>query len=412
MATKIPLVALEVGTSRTVAMLGLQSPKTGAPIEIAGLALARTSGIRKSEVVSPQSVTTTVSSVLRELSRIGGVDIHQLTLVYSGGDLQGMPIVGRAEIDASEGEVSEEDLANAIANMRDAPLPSGRTTMEELKCHYVLDQRRIVEDPLSLTASELSVQGIRTHVDSNSLKTLIDAVEDSDTTVTTTLSSAASSPLGCTTPEQRQHGVLVINLGGGTTSWCVMKQDKIAAVGHLAIGGDHVTNDILCAFHAGKDESAQELKHTVAQAILEGDDPTQQVPIPKMLGITKKIKVRALNMVVNARLDELFQIIREDVRAANGLEGLGAGIVLCGGGALLQKTPELVSRVFHNIPCTVGSLPFVNVPEIDEDPEKIRFAALYGALLRAAQIQQDAPSPESGGLRFLNWFNRNGGRDA
>ena len=408
---KTPLVVLEVGTARTVALLGIHSPKTAGPPAIVAVSVAKTSGVRKSEVVSPQSVTTTVASVLKKLSESGNVDINQLDLVYSGGDLQGMPIHGRAEIDAEYGEVDEEDVAAAIAHMRDAPVPSGRTTLEDIKCDYVIDAKRVVDDPVSLTASELVVNGIRTHVDANSARAVIAAVEETGAVVATVFSAAASAPLGCTSPEQRRNGVLVIDLGGGTTSWSITRDEKILAVGHLAIGGDHVTNDILCAFHTGKDESAAELKHAAAQAILDGVDPAEQIAVPKMLGIGKKIKLRALDMVVNARLDEMIRIIRDDVRAVGGLEGLGAGIVLCGGGALLRELPTLVTRVFDGIPCAVGSLPPLDCPEIDDDPEKIRYAALYGALLRAAKVRQDEqPAESSGRSRLFNWFGRSGGR--
>ena len=409
---KTPLVVLEVGTARTVALLGILSTKTGGPPQVAAVSTARTSGVRKSEVVSPQSVATTVTGVLKRLSEAGGVDINQLDLVYAGGDLQGMPIHGRAAIDADYGEVDEDDVDAAIAHMRDTPVPSGRTTLEDIKCDYVLDGKRVVEDPVSLTASELAINGIRTHVDANSARAIIAAVEEAGCDVATVFSAAASAPLGCTTPEQRRNGVLVIDLGGGTTSWSVMRDDKTTAVGHLAIGGDHVTNDILCAFHTGKDESAAELKHVSAQAILEGVDAAEQVPIPKTLGIAKKLKLRALDLVVNARLDEMLRIVRDDVRAAGGLEGLGAGIVLCGGGARMRELPTLVTRVFDGIPCALGALPALNFPEIDDDPERIRYATVYGALLRAAKMHQEEIAADSGGggIRLFNWLGRSGGR--
>ncbi|MGI5869707.1 MAG: cell division protein FtsA [Kiritimatiellia bacterium] len=408
---RTPIVVLEVGTSRTAALLGILSDKSSGPPAVVAASVAKTSGMRKSEVVAPQSVSTTVASVLKRLSESGDVDINQLDLVYSGGDLQGMPISGHVAIQSDYSEVHEQDVAAAIAQMRDTPLPDGRTTLEDIKCNYVLDGRRIVEDPISLTASELVVNGIRTHVDSNSVRALIDAVEFTGVGVATVFSTAASAPLGCTTAEQRRNGVLVIDLGGGTTSWSVTRKDKVAAVGHLAIGGDHVTNDILCAFHTGKDESAAELKHTVAQATLEGVDPAEQIPVPKMLGIGKRIKLRSLAMVVNARLDEMLRIIRDDVQAVGGLDGLGAGIVLCGGGALLHELPTLVTRVFDGVPCTVGALPPLDCPVIDDDPENIRYAAAYGALLQSARMHRDMPVSR-GGIRerLFNLIARGGGR--
>ena len=98
--------------------------------------------------------------------------------------------------------------------------------------------------------------------------------------------------------------------------------------------------------------------------------------------------------------------------AAGGLEGLGAGIVLCGGGALMRELPTLVTRVFDGIPCALGALPALNFPEIDDDPERIRYATVYGALLRAAKMHQEEIAADSGGggIRLFNWLGRSGGR--
>lgn len=405
-----PIAAIEIGTTRTVGILGTCSPKADGSVDIIAVCTEKTAGIRKSEVQSAQSVTTTAEGVIQTLSKKGRTDINRINLVYSGGELQGMPIIGKTDIDNASEVVEEYDVDTAIENMRDTPALSGRTTLEEMKVNIVLDGTRPVEDPINLGASELAVNGLRTHVDTNSYRAVTDAVEAANCDVDNVFSAAASAPLGCTKKEQRMNGVLVIDLGGGSTSWSVTHNDHITYVGHLAIGGDHVTNDILCAFHTGTDESATALKHDHARATLEGVDPAVRIDLPKNIGMSKTINLRALDMVVNARIDETLRIVYAEAREAGALDGLGAGIVLCGGGALMKGITQLVTQIFDGIPCSVGSLPVLKCREIDEDPEKIRYATVYGALLRAAKIESEEEETGKGGFRFFDFFGRRGER--
>ncbi len=404
------IAAIEVGTARTAALLATRSPRMDGSVLIRAFAEEKTAGIRKSEVHSASSVVTTVTGVLDKLSKNGRTDINQIDLVYSGGDLAGMPILGNAQISNPSEVVEEEDLEAAIEAMRAQPLPSGRTTVEEMRINCVLDGIRSVEDPCSLSAEELTVNGIRTHVDTHSYRAMIDAVEESGRDVENIFTAACSAPQGCTTPEQRRNGVLVIDMGAGTTSWSLSRNDRITAVGHLAVGGDHITNDILCAFHTGTEESATALKHEHGRATLENIDPAVRVDVPVHLGMSRTVNLKALTMVIHARMDETLRIIQADLEARSLLEDLGAGIVLCGGGALLRNLPTLVSSIFGGIPCSLGMLPTLNVPEIDGHPTRIRFAALYGAVLRAGRLENEEADGGSRAFSLSRLFSRSGGR--
>jgi len=407
MSTK-HIAAIEIGTTETRALLGTLSPKMGGGVTVRALATAKTAGVRKSEIQSAQSVSTTVEGVIEKLEKNGRTDINRINLVYSGGDLVGIPIFGKTQIHNPSDVVEEEDVETAIETMCGSPTVSGRTTIEEMKINCVLDGMRVVEDPCNLSASELTINGIRTHVDTNSFNAIVDAVEKSECEVDTVFTAACSAPLGCATLDQRRNGVLVINLGAGTTSWSVSRNDRIIAVGHLAVGGDHITNDILCAFHTGTEESAAALKHNFGQATLKGIDPTTRVDLPINIGMKKTINLKALTTVINARMDETIRIIHAELEAKDLLENLGAGIVLSGGGALLRNLPELVNAIFNGMPCIVGALPNLNLPEIDDDPDRIRYASLYGTLLRAARIEAEKEEVSSK-FSLRGFFKRSGG---
>lgn len=407
MSTK-HIAVIEIGTSQTRTFLGTLSSRMDGGVTVRAAATAKTAGMRKSEVQSAQSVSTTVEGVVDRLAKNGRTEINRINLVYSGGDPIGIPIFGKAPINNPNEVVEEEDVTTAIETMRESPEISGRTIVEEMKINFVLDGTRVVEDPCHLSASELIVNGIRTHVDTNSYRAIVDAVQGSECDVDNVFTAACCAPLGCTTGEQRRNGVLVINLGAGTTSWSISRNDRVTAVGHLAVGGDHVTNDILYAFHTGTEESAAALKHEYGQATLEGIDPTTRVDLPVNLGMKKTINLKALTTVINARLDETIRLIHAELEDRNLLENLGAGIVLCGGAALLKNLPSLVTAIFNGMPCCVGTLPHLNFPKIDDAPDRIRFAPLFGALLRAARIEAEKEDVTHRGFSLLSFFKKSG----
>lgn len=408
MSTK-HIAAIEIGTAQIRALLGTLSTRMDGGVKVRAVVAAKTAGVRKSEIQSAQSVSTTVEGVIEKLAKNGRTDINRINLVYSGGDLIGIPIFGKVLIHNPSEVVEEEDVETAVETMRETPSISGRSTIEEMKIACVLDGTRVVEDPCNLSASELTVNGIRTHVDTNSCRAVVDAIDDAGYDVDNVFTAACSAPLGCTSPDQRRNGVLVINLGAGTTSWGICQNDRITAVGHLAIGGDHITNDILFAFHTGTEESAAALKHDYGQATLEGIDPTARVDIPVYLGMKKTVNLKALTTVINARIDETMRLIHAELEAKDLLENLGAGIVLSGGAALLKNLPALVSSIFNGMPCCVGTLHHLNLPEIDDDPARIRYASLYGALLRSARIEAEKDDVAHRGFSLFRLFKGTGG---
>ncbi len=155
------------------------------------------------------------------------------------------------------------------------------------------------------------------------------------------------------TPEQKENGVIVIDLGGGTSDYLVYGDQAIACAGSLAIGGDHITNDIALGLKIPMGQ-AERLKRESGSAVISSASRSQTISMPAEGGFTgKTIRLFNLHTIINARAEETLQMIREAIEPFDVLSKVGAGVVLCGGASHLPGMEQLVESTF-DLPCTVG----------------------------------------------------------
>ena len=387
---------IEVGTKRTVVLAG-RAREGGGPPEVLGFGEAYTTGMRKGRVVTPDYVRTAVSSAVAAASERARTDIRDLALVCSCGDVAAEEIRGEAATDDPDA-VSEEDAAaarRALETAAAAATPEGRASFGALFLHFSLDDDPTeLHDPAGMPGSVVRAAGFAPHVPARHLEPLLDAVYAAGCEVNHEIFSGLAAARVALSRQQRQDGALCIDLGGGTTSWCAYRNLRPVALGALPVGGDHVTNDLLSAFNPGSTAAAERFKRESGQASLRGVAADERVPLRPDLGDPNRtVSRRAAAQVVNARMSELFRLVREDLRRHDALRHLGAGIVLAGGGALLGGAAALASEIFH-APCALASFS-TGCREIDADP--VRNATIWGGLVQA--VRKDEAEREAAARR-------------
>jgi len=359
------IAVIEIGTTRTFGVLGLQSATAPCGVDILRAAETRSAGIRKGEVFDQDAASGPVKHVLGELGKHPQLknSISDVCVVYSGGQLESKEIGGTEVLENDDELVSQKDVDAAEKNMRNNPRPAGRRVLEERVTAYVLDGERVVENPVNMVATEISVRGLRTHAGLNGADSFEFLAAYCGYSVWKMFSAAYCANIGCLSPEQRRHGALVIDLGGGTTSWSVVKNGGVVCAASMPVGGYHVTADLLRAFHTGSEESALELKHNHSAAIIDGIPASERILLPKRIGIARTVNLKSVSEVVNARMDEICRIIHAKLDEARMLGDIGSGVVLCGGGSALKSADTLASRVF-TMPCSIGSPANAGFPDI------------------------------------------------
>lgn len=377
-----PIAILEVGTTRTVCLVGRLSADRA--LEVVGVGTCPTTGVRKGEVSDLNYAVSSVRSAVEAASKSARCDIRSAGLVFSGGGTASIAGAGHVVIPSKQQVVDPATVEEASDLARAIVLPDDRTLLHSAVQNYVLDDTRVVVNPEGLPAKKLTVNMLHVHTATPNLEAMHSVVQDAQIEVTACLFPALCAGLAALTPEQKRAGVLLVHLGGGTTTYLAYADEAVAAAGSFAVGGDHVTNDIVQAFHLASGKTADWLKINQGSAVLENTAPTDRATIPAnaTLGaMERSFSLRALHTVINARLDEVFKILRTSMDTQGILPKLGAGLVLTGGGAYQRGVTQLAARIFES-PCSIGAMPPLGVVK---DDQPASYAAAYGALILAAR---------------------------
>ena len=289
----------------------------------------------------------------------------------------------------------------------DSRLPEGRHQLHLLLQNYVLDDARVATNPLELPARHIQANMLSIHTPEASLDAMQNAVEDASIEVRGHLFSALCAARAVLTAEQKANGVLLIHLGGGTTSYIAFANGIGVIAGSFGVGGEHVTKDIQQAFHLMSEKAAETMKRS-GSATVDGVVASERGNIPSGESLMEErdrtFSARSLSVVINARYDETLRIVHGLMESSGVLPKLGSGVVLTGGPAYQRNLPPLVSRIFK-MPCAVGS-----VPELSGlgEGQPATLAAVFGALQIVDEDLQKQENLDASGGGF--WSRVKGGR--
>ena len=345
MANEQIFVGLEIGTTKICVIVA--ESRADDQISILGVGETPSRGVRKGEIVDMATVTECVREAIVDAEEKTNVEIGNVWVAITGSHLRSFNNRGTHTL-LHAGQIQQEDLDMVQANAKEVALPPPHTFLHTILQAYHLDGNRNVIDPLDSEGIQLEadfhiVHGIKTRI-TNHLR----CVEELNLEIEDVVLSSLASAQVVVTQHQKDLGVLVIDIGGGTTDYLIYNDGAVRHSGVLAIGGDHITNDISVG-----------LKLPIARAemlkIQEGSatDPSESeggvITLkndPGFLGCD--IDRRSLETIIHCRVKEIFELVRADIENAGGgmLGLLGAGVMITGGCAKLRGIAEVASEVF------------------------------------------------------------------
>ena len=396
-----PVVAVEIGTSKVVALVG--ELREDAHIMITGLGEHPSAGVRKGEVIDFDNALVCVRAALAAAEETSRVTIRQVHLALSGGHIQTLVNRGTFPVLDPAAGVTDEDVKQVTGVARTVNLPTERVVLHSIGQIFYVDGERVGR-PEGLEGARLALDMLVLHAKSNQVHNTIRVLQEIPMDVADVAFSGLCSALAVLTPEQKEIGVLVIDLGGGMTDYVAYAANTFAAAGAIGLGGDHVTNDIVLAFNMPRGQ-AERLKRESGSALVEDKPHSRRVALPAEVGYHagRSIPLAALQTVVHLRLAEMLGIIRRRSEEEGILHQLGAGVILTGGGANLKGVRELAERVFR-LPCAIGKPQGISgLAAALEGPQYAAAAGLIRYAFKNA-LTQEPPS----GMR--KWFRRVLGR--
>ena len=383
--------ALEIGTTRTVLAVG--EAETGGRLKVTCHAEIPSSGVRKSQILDINMATQSIHSVIREIERrqaeLGSsVTIGNAFLVVSGQHICTEPFQGVAQVNGAK--VSTDEINEVIQKSRTNTLPRDREFLDIVDQDYELDLRGGISTPRGMSGRILRLNTLQIHADKNRINDARTAAEGAKLEIRDPLYAVTCAAEAVLEEHEKKNGVLVLDIGGGSTGYAAYSDGHLVSSGVIGVGGDHITNDIAHAFQTTQAQ-AEAMKLSEASAILgPGDGTSSRVKIAgsSPLMESRTVSRRALNTVVNARLRELFAILRNILEEQDMLQRLHSGVVITGGGAAMRDIDALIQRELGS---TVRIGRPIHIDGLEEDPFPASFAAIAGALLYAHRNYEEKP---------------------
>ena len=381
--------ALEIGTTRTVLAIG--ETNADGRLRVTCHAEIPSTGVRKSQILDIKQATTSIQSVLHEIEKKqsesgSSITLGNAFLVVSGQHIKADPFQGVTAIEGAK--VGNEELDAVFSSSRTMQLPKDRELLDIVDQDYEVDSLGGIATPRGMSGRMLKLNTLQIHADRNRINDARTAADAAKLEIREPLFAATCAAEAVLESHEKRNGVLVLDIGGGSTGYAAYSDGHLAATGVIGVGGDHVTNDIAHAFQTTNSQ-AEQLKTNEASAIIGGAGLDQQrvkVPGSSPLIETRTISRRALDTVVNARLRELFTVIRETLEDLDLLNRLHAGVVLTGGGAAMRDLDALVSREL-GMGARIGRP--IHVDGLDDEKFPAAFAAVSGALLFASRNYEE-----------------------
>ncbi len=338
------LVGLDVGTSKVAAIVGEMMDDGG--LDIIGIGLADSKGIRRGVVNNVDSAAEAIKRAIDEAELTAGVEIDTVHLALSGAHVKAFNSRGVVAVAGRNREIAREDVKRAIDAARAVALPSGREILHVLPQDFVVDDQDGITVPVGMTGSRLEVNVHIVTGSSSSMQNMVACVNRAGVEVVDTVLEQLAASESVLTQDEKDLGIALVDIGGGTTDFAVFEKGSLWHTGVLAVGGDHFTNDIAVGLRMPIPD-AEKLKRRSGCALssMVGDDQTMEVA--SMAGRRSRIMPRrVLSEILQPRAEEICHLLWDEIRKAGFEKALNSGIVLTGGGAMLDGMPEIAEQIF------------------------------------------------------------------
>jgi cell division protein FtsA len=345
------IVGLEIGTSKICAIVGETNDEGG--LNVVGVGQARSRGVRKGEIVDASAVEEEVRHAIAEAEKMADVEIRNVYLGVTGGHIRGFNNRGVHPVVSADREISEHDVEDVVRNAKAINLPADNTVLHAVRQHFLVDGHDGITNPVGMLGAKLEVDMHVVHGHLNRLQNAVRVVKGMQLEVDEVVFNGLASSLAVLTNEQKELGALVIDIGGGTTDYAVYADGVIKHTGVLAVGGDHVSNDLAYGLKVPLGR-AEQLKLEHGSAFVDDVAKGFNLQLTSELGLPlRTLNLEHLRRIMSLRLEEIFQLVEQDVAQAGLWDYLRSGVFLCGGGARVPRIAQLAEEVLQ-LPVCIG----------------------------------------------------------
>lgn len=353
------LVSLDIGSTKVCALIA--EPQPGGRVDVLGKGTAAHKGARRGAIIDVPATVDAIKRATEEAEIMAGAQIERAILGVSGPSIKSFNSRQVVAVAAKNREISREDIQRSLDAARSVPIPTEFEVLHVLPREFVVDGQEGVADPLGMVGSRLEADVHVVTVPVATVQNLLNCVNRAGIEVVELVLEPLAASEAVLTPDERELGIVLADIGGGTTELAVWSGGTLAATSVLPIGGDHFTNDIAVVKKAPvPDAERLKRKHGSALPALVPEDEMIDMPQTGGRGV-HPVRRREIAEILNARADELLQLVWDDAVREVPAKDLRAGLVLTGGGADLDGLVEVAEQIVglpvrRGVPQNVGGL--------------------------------------------------------
>lgn len=432
MAKRI-ITALDVGSSKVCTIIAALS-ETKEPPQVIGVYTHPSSGIKKGVIVNIDDATNAIAESVAAAERMAGITVSSVYATIGGKHITSLN--SRGVVAVSHEEISEDDANRAIENARTVSIPPSREILHIIPREFIVDSEGGIKDPIGMSGTRLEVDTHIISATTTALQNLVKCIQQNGLGIDDIVFTGWSSSHAVLTDTEKELGVMLLDIGGGTTSICIFQEGAITYSGSVPLGGISVTSDLAIGLQISL-EDAEKLKLSYKKILDQGgqDAHDEDLDTPalhrrdgeekekKKSDSSNELNISSLGIeghdaisrtlfqqIIEARLDEIFEMVTNQVTQAGFDVAMPAGAVITGGSAQLHDISKIAQRSF-GVPARVGRptglsgmVEEVSGPDYAGCQGLVRHAIIEDVESGGAKVMSSASGGGNVMTRFINWF--------
>lgn len=336
------IVGLDIGTTKVAAIIG---EVTESGVDIIGVGTCPSEGLRQGVVVNIEATTNSIAQAIQEAEQMAAVEVQSVFCGIAGGHIRGFSSLG--QVSMRNREVTDVDVARVIEQAKAVNIPLDRQIIHTLPLEYMIDGQGQIKDPIGMSGVRMEVRAHVITAATTSVQNIVKCCNRAGLDVVDVVLEPLASATAVLHEDERELGVILIDIGGGTTDLAIYAEGTNVFTSVIVMGGHRITQDVAHGLHTSVAEAeAIKRKHGCALVSMVDGDSSIEVagvgPRPP-----RSFPRRFLAEVIEPRVEEILLLAQEELQQSGYMELAGSGIVITGGASQMEGMAEIVEDIFQ-----------------------------------------------------------------
>jgi len=399
------VVGLDLGTTKVCTIIGEQDDE--GQIHIIGVGTTPSTGLKKGSVVNIEQTIASIKKSIQDAERMAGVEVSSAFAGVAGGHIKGLNSRGVIAVSRKDKEITEEDRERVIEAAQAIAIPLDREIIHVIPQEYIVDDQDGIKNPVGMSGVRLEAEVHVVTGGVTSVQNIVRSVERAGIQVADIILQPLASAEAILSADEKELGVVLIDIGGGTTDIAVFINGSLWHTGIITLGGTLVTSDVAVGLRTPNTE-AEAIKIQFGCAYTAMVKEEEEITVPGVGGRPdRRMPRRVLSEIIEARMEEIFELVGAELKKHGFEDRIPAGAVITGGAALMEGTAELAEKILQ-LPVRIGSPKRVGgLTDVVSNPS---YSTAVGLVLMGMQTHRSQGSKrgsmESGADAFNNILGR------